>query len=116
MNTRYFSLSILGKNLTTIENIQSLAKKGDIESMYKMGVLHIDTTFNNIQPLVSKYWFQQAAKNGHLLSMLELSYLYLDSKNSDLQSVGITWLERAAAQGLVQARNLLLFYQAKNLK
>lgn len=91
---------------------QTLAKSGDAEAQYSLGVMHYkgDGRPRNITKAI--YWFRKAAQQDHLLSLFNVGIAFWEGNGVDRDYFLATeWWRRAAEQDLAAAQyNLGIAY------
>ena len=90
----------LEDRLDAINDMEQLAREGDMDAQYLMGKLWRDGPLVTPDSAEAKYWFTQAAQQGHMYAQYSLGKLYLsdDIEVRDAES-GIRWLEISAQNG-----------------
>jgi TPR repeat protein len=116
MLTRYFNKTNFEISESDIRKIKQNADSSCVKSMYNLAIIYLDSTHKKQNSAFAKHWLQLAAKDDYIPAMIQLAYIFLDERNPELNIVGITWLERGATMGSKECRNLMRYYQSKNIK
>ena len=90
----------LEDRLDAVNDMERLAREGDMDAQYLMGKLYRDGPLLTPDSVNARYWFQQAAQQGHMYAQYSLGKLQLsdDIEVRDSES-GIRWLEISAQNG-----------------
>ena len=90
----------LEDRLDAVNDMEQLAREGDMDAQYLMGKLYRDGPLLTPDSMKARYWFQQAAQQGHMYAQYSLGKLGLsdDIEVRDAES-GIRWLEISAQNG-----------------
>ena len=90
----------LEDRLDAVNDMEQLAREGDMDAQYLMGKLYRDGPLLTPDSVEAKYWFTQAAQQGHMYAQYSLGKLYL-SDDVDVHDTerGMHWLEVSAQNG-----------------
>ena len=90
----------LEDRLDAVNDMEQLAREGDMDAQYLMGKLYRDGPLLTPDIMNARYWFQQAAQQGHMYAQYSLGKLQL-SDNIEVRDPesGIRWLEISAQNG-----------------
>jgi len=90
----------LEDRLDAVNDMEQLAREGDMDAQYLMGKLYRDGPLLTPDSVNARYWFAQAAHQGHMYAQYSLGKLYLsdDVEVHDAEQ-GIRWLEISAQNG-----------------
>ena len=90
----------LEDRLDAVNDMEQLAREGDMDAQYLMGKLYRDGPLLTPDSVNARYWFAQAAQQGHMYAQYSLAKLLLsdDVEVHDAES-GIRWLEVSARNG-----------------
>ena len=90
----------LEDRLDAVNDMEKLAREGDMDAQYLMGKLYRDGPLLTPDSVEAKYWFEQAANQGHMYAQYSLGKLFLsdDVEVHDAER-GMHWLEISAQSG-----------------
>ena len=90
----------LEERLGAVNDMERLAREGDMDAQYLMGKLYRDGPLLTPDSMKARYWFWQAAQQGHMYAQYSLGKLQLsdDVEVHDPES-GMHWLEISAQNG-----------------
>ena len=89
------------QDFVTAEDLwTTVAKQGDINAQYALGVMHLRNEAINSSAEKAFDWFSQAADKGHATAMFNVGVAYWEGTGvaTDRQTA-LTWWERAAREG-----------------
>ena len=93
----------------TVDEFKKMAKAGDVEALYMLGVSY-SSGFNGCKQDYEEAfkWYSKAAKKGHAAAQCSLGYAYLlgQGTKKDIDKA-IDWLKKAAGQGDSRAQEEL---------
>ena len=99
-------------NEEDFQKILALAKQGDVEAQYKLGLMYYTGAYVTQNYKQAAYWFEKAATLGVAKAQYNLGLMY-DNGQGVTQDYkqAVYWFEKAATQGLAKAQyNLGLMY------
>ena len=90
------------------QQLLQLAKLGNIESQYLLGVLYRNGHGLKKEPKKAFHWFLQAARKKHVKAQYEIALMYKDaiSTEQDIDKA-IYWFKKAASQNHLKAKRHL---------
>ena len=90
----------LEDRLDAVNDMEQLAREGDMDAQYLMGKLYRDGPLLTPDSVKARYWFRQAAQQGHMYAQYSLGKLQLSDDIEVRAPVsGIRWLEISAQNG-----------------
>ena len=93
----------------TVDEFKKMAKAGDVEALYMLGVSY-SSGFNGCKQDYEEAfkWYSKAAKKGHAAAQCSLGYAYLlgQGTKKDIDKA-IDWLKKATGQGDSRAQEEL---------
>ncbi|MFQ5983970.1 MAG: tetratricopeptide repeat protein [Alphaproteobacteria bacterium] len=104
---------LAGNYGTALKELLPLAKQGDAEAQYLVGVMrdHGQGVARNYRKAAE--WYRKAADQGHTLAQFNLGFLYYNGTSADGDPIpqsyiaAAAWLGKAAESGLTMAQALL---------
>ena len=93
--------------MTELQSLEYYASKGDVESQFKLGIIHDDGKRVPRNQTKGLALLQAASEQGAAMASYTLSTILMG--RGDLQA-GFKWMQTAAEQGLANAQGYLALY------
>jgi TPR repeat protein len=93
------------------EETLRLAKQGDIDAQYRLGIKYHRGKGVSVNKSESLKWFAEAAEKGHARAQRDLAWIYDNEYEMSIEA--LKWYTKAAEQGLAVAQSNLGYMYEK---